>query len=383
MRPATAAVHAGQPNDPLTGAITVPIYQTTTFAQEAPGVTKGYSYSRTENPSRAALEASLAALEGARHGLAFASGLSAVNTVLNLFPSGTHIVAGRDLYGGSYRIFTKLYQKKYGFSFDFVETTDPAAIRRAIRKETRCLWLESPSNPLLTITDLAGACALARERGILSVVDNTFASPVLQSPLALGADVALHSTTKYINGHADVLGGALCVDRDDLFEELRFFQNAVGAVPSPHDCFLVMRGIKTLPLRMEKHCANAREVASALAKHPRVRAVHFPGLETHPGHAVAKRQMRDFGAMVSFEIEGGGGAARAFCSRTRLFTLAESLGGVKSLLSQPATMTHASVEPEVRAAHGITDSLIRLSVGIEDPQDLVEDLDQALRAASA
>lgn len=374
---ATLAIHAGQPSDPATGAVTFPIYQTSTFHQEEPGVHKGFCYSRTGNPSRQALEENLAALEGGRWGLAFASGLSAVNTVLNLLQTGDHVVSCQDLYGGSYRIFTKLYAK-FGVAFTFVDTTRIEEVERALIPGTKLLWLESPSNPLLTVSDLQACAALARSRGVLTVVDNTFATPYLQRPLDLGADIVVHSTTKYLGGHSDVIGGGIVTNSDDLYEQMKFYQNAVGAIPGPFDCFLVLRGTKTLAVRMERHCANAREIAKFLSSHPRVERVHFPGLPDHPQHALAARQMRDFGAMVSFEIRADVEGTKAFIRRLRLWTLAESLGSAKSLLAHPPTMTHASVEPEVRRQHGITDGLLRLSVGLEDVQDLIEDLDQAL-----
>ena len=374
----TLAIHAGQPNDDATGSVTVPIHQTSTFGQEEPGVNKGYCYSRTGNPTRSALEANLAALEGGRFGLAFASGLAAVNTVLNTLRSGDHVVAGKDLYGGSYRIFTKVYGK-LGIDFSFVDITRVSEVEGALRPQTRLLWLESPSNPLLQLVDLAATAAVARAHGVTTVVDNTFATPYLQRPLALGADIVVQSTTKYLAGHSDVIGGALVADDEALYTELKFHQNAVGAVPGPQDCFLVLRGTKTLAVRMDRHCANARAIAARLAEHPRVRRVYYPGLASHPGHDIASRQMKDFGAVISFELEGGE-EARAFTSRVRLWTLAESLGSVKSLLCHPATMTHASVEPEVRRRNGISDGLVRLSVGIEDKDDLAEDLDQALAA---
>lgn len=375
----TLAIHAGQPSDPTTGAVTFPIYQTSTFHQEEPGVHKGFCYSRTGNPSRQALEENLAALEGARRGLAFASGLSAINTVLNLLRAGDHVVTCRDLYGGSYRIFTKLYTK-FGVEFTFVDTTRVEEVETALTPRTKVLWLESPSNPLLTVTDIAACAALARGRGVLAVVDNTFATPYLQRPLDLGADIVVHSTTKYLGGHSDVIGGGLVTNNDDLYEELKFYQNTVGAVPGPLDCFLVLRGTKTLAVRMDRHCANAREIARWLAGHPKVERVYFPGLPDHPQHALAARQMRDFGAMVSFEVRTDVEGTKAFIRRLRLWTLAESLGSVKSLLAHPPTMTHASVEPEVRRRNGINDGLVRLSVGLEDAADLIEDLDQALEA---
>jgi len=375
----TLAIHAGQPNDETTGSVTFPIHQTSTFGQEEPGVNKGYCYSRTGNPTRSALEANLAALEGGRFGLAFASGLAAVNTVLNLLKSGDHVVAGRDLYGGSYRIFTKVY-RKLGIEFSFVDITRVAEVEAALRPNTRLLWLESPSNPLLQLVDLAATAAVARAHGVWTVVDNTFATPYLQQPLALGADIVLQSTTKYLAGHSDVIGGALITNDEKLYEDLKFHQNAVGAIPGPQDCFLVLRGTKTLSVRMERHCANARALAAFLDDHPRVQRVYFPGLPAHPGHDIAVRQMRDFGGVISFELKGGVDEAKAFASSVRLWTLAESLGSVKSLLCHPATMTHASVEPEVRRRNGISDGLVRLSAGIEDVRDLVADLAQALDA---
>jgi cystathionine gamma-lyase len=375
----TKAIHPARGTDPLTGAVTTPIYQTSTYEQLEPGVTKGYGYSRTENPTRRALEEDLAVLEGGGHGLAFASGLAAASAALSLLSSGDHVVAGRDLYGGAYRLFTKVFSR-FGISFTFVDATSTDAIAAAFRPSTKLLWLETPSNPLLAITDIAAACAAARARGITSLVDNTFATPWLQRPLDLGADVVLHSTTKYLNGHADVIGGALVTRSKDLFDRLRFLQNAAGAVPGPQDCFLVLRGLKTLDLRMERHCANARAVAGFLIEHDKVAAVHWPGLATHPGHEIARRQMKDFGAVLSFELKCDVAAAKAFTKRTKLFALAESLGSVRSLLCHPPTMTHASVEPEVRRANGIKDGLIRLSVGCEAAQDLVLDLEEALGA---
>ncbi len=373
----TLAIHAGQPNEERTGAVTFPIFQTSTFGQREPGVTRGFSYGRTDNPTRRALEECVAALEGGGTGVAFASGLAAASACLQLLRSGDHVVAGRDLYGGVYRLLTKVFAR-FGLETTFADQTDLDELRRAFRPETKLLLLESPSNPLLKITDLAAAAALGRERGALVVADNTFATPYLQQPLRLGADLVLHSTTKYLNGHSDVIGGLVVARDAGLAEELRFLQNAVGAVPGPQDCFLILRGLKTLGVRMERHCANAARVAGFLAGHPKVARVHYPGLPGHPGHDIARRQQRLFGAMVSIELAAGLAEAKRFASLTRLFTLAESLGSVKSLLCHPPTMTHASVEPEVRKRHGIPDGLIRLSVGIEDAGDLVADLEQAL-----
>ena len=373
----TRAIHAGQHLDPTTGALHVPIYQTSTFGQEAPGVNQGYVYARTGNPIRTALEECLASLEEAKFGVSFASGMSAINNVLNLLQSGDHVVTCQDLYGGAYRMFTKLYSK-FGVKFTFVDATSLEAIEKAFTPQTKMLWLETPSNPLLQITDLEGAAKIARKHKALTVVDNTFASPYLQSPLKLGTDIIVHSTTKYINGHSDVLGGCVITDTPELGEQLQFFQNCVGSVPAPMDCFLTLRGVKTLPVRMDRHCDNAEKVAEFLKKHPKVNKVHFPGLPDHPGHAVAKRQMKRFGAMLSFELKADAEAAKRFTSNVELWTLAESLGGVKSLLCHPPTMTHAAVEPEVRREVGIADGLIRLSVGIEDVRDLIRDLEQAL-----
>ncbi|MCP4250621.1 MAG: PLP-dependent transferase [bacterium] len=376
---ATRVIHAGQPNDPLTGAATFPIYQTSTFAQAEIGGDPDYCYTRTGNPSREALEQNLASLESARHALAFASGMSAINNVLNLLSTGDHVVACADLYGGAYRIFTKLYAK-FGIEFTFVDTTDPDRVRDALAHNTRIVWLETPSNPLLRVTDIRACAALAKTVGALTVVDNTFATPLLQRPLALGADVVVHSTTKYLNGHADVLGGAVVTDSDELHEQLRFFQNTVGSVPAPMDCFLVLRGIKTLPLRVKQHCAGAQRVAEYLCNHPAVQRVYYPGLADHPGHDVARRQATDFGGIVSFELEDDIEVAKTFSRNCRLWTLAESLGGPKSLFCHPPTMTHAAVEPEVRRQNGIRDGLIRLSVGLEEIDDLIADLDRALAA---
>lgn len=378
----TRAIHCGQSNDDATGAVSTPIYQTSTFGQTEPGVNNGYCYARTGNPTRTALEENLAGLEGARHALAFASGMSAIHAVLATLSSGDHVVSTQDLYGGAWRIFTKVFAR-FGIDFTFVDTGDPAAIERAIRPETKLLWLETPSNPLLRVTDIGRASAIVRGNGIVTVVDNTFATPLLQQPLTLGADLVVHSTTKFINGHSDVLGGAVITNDSDLHDRLRFLQNAIGAVPAPQDCFLILRGIKTLGLRMERHCSNAELLVRFLAAHPLVRKVDYPGLVDRPDHAVAARQMSRFGAIVSFALDASLAETRAFTRRLRLWTLAESLGGPKSLFCHPATMTHASVEPEVRRSVGIGDSLIRLSAGLEDPRDLVEDLEQALARTAA
>src|SRR5437763_12128782 len=362
----TLAIHAGQPNDEATGAVTVPIYQTSTFGQLEPGVHRGFGYARTEHPTRRALEECLASLEGARYGRAFASGMAAIHNVLSLLRHGDHVVSTQDLYGGAWRIFTK-YFAKFGIDFTFIDSSDVSAVERAIRPETKLLWLETPSNPLLKTTDIAACSAIARSAGIRTVVDNTFATPVLQQPLALGADIVVHSTTKYINGHSDTLGGAVITDDEALYAELKFLQNAIGAVPGPQDCFLILRGVKTLPLRMAKHCENAQRIVEYLRGHERIARVHYPG----------------FGAIVSFEIDAAVDDTIAFPRELRLWTLAESLGSVKSLFCHPPSMTHASVEPEVRRRVGIADGLIRLSVGLEDVRDLVDDLDQALATIPA
>lgn len=381
----TLAVHAGQPDDPATGAVVTPVYQTTTYAQSELGGSPAYCYSRTGNPTRAALEANLAAIEGGTHAFAFASGLAAANAVLQTLSAGDHVVASQDLYGGCYRLFTKIYSR-FGVGFSLVDSTDAGAVAAAIRPETKIVWLETPSNPLLKVTDIRACAAAAREKGgeggIAVLVDNTFATPVFQRPLELGADIVLHSTTKYIGGHCDVVGGALVTSSDEWGARLKFVQNAAGAVPGPQDCFLLLRGIKTLSLRVRQHAASALEVARFLEGHPAVARVYYPGLASHPQHALAKEQASGFGAIVSAELKGGVEAVRALVPRVRLWPLAESLGGVKSLLCHPATMTHAAVEPAERARIGIGDGLIRLSVGLEDPADLIEDLDAGLRVTT-
>lgn len=380
MRFATRAIHAGIEPDPTTGAIMTPVYLTSTYVQEAPGKHKGYEYSRSDHPTRAVLERNLAALEGVEYGLAFASGLAAENTILNLLQAGDHVLATQDLYGGTYRLFQRVWAK-FGLEFSFVSGEDPDEVRRALKPNTKLLWIETPSNPLLNIVDIRALSEVAHERGVLVVVDNTFATPYLQRPIELGADIVVHSTTKYLGGHSDVVGGALCIKDRAIYEQLKFYQNAVGAVPGPLDCFLVLRGIKTLALRMRQHCENAQRIAEYLAQHPEVERVLYPGLPTHPGHGLAKRQMDGFGGMVSLVLKGGMERALRFMRATRLFKLAESLGGVESLMCHPATMTHASIPPEERARIGISDTLIRLSVGIEDAEDLIEDIEQALQAS--
>ncbi|MDE1976127.1 MAG: cystathionine gamma-synthase [Elusimicrobia bacterium] len=374
----TVAVHAGQSPDAATGAVMTPIYQTSTYAQEAPGRHKGFEYSRTGNPTRAALEANLAALEDARFGLCFSSGMGAISSVIMALSAGDHVVSGNDVYGGTYRAFTKVFSR-LGIDFTFVDATDLGAIERAMTPRTKLLWVETPSNPLLRVTDIRKACVLAKKRGALAAVDNTFASPALQRPLALGADLVAHSTTKYLGGHSDVVGGFVATSDQALYERIKFVQNSVGAVPGPMDCFLVLRGTKTLPLRMRRHCENAMAVAKHLNAHPQVARVYYPGLSGHPGHRIAKAQMKGFGGMISFELKGGLERAKRMISATNIFALAESLGGVESLIGHPATMTHAAIPREERLKSGLADGLIRLSVGIEDAKDLIADLDQALR----
>ena len=380
MRFGTKAIHAGQRPDPTTGAIMTPIYCTSTYVQEYPAVVKdGYDYSRGKNPTRTALQDNLAALEGGRHGLAFSSGLASIHALLSTLSPGDRVVCGNDLYGGTFRLFRRVFAP-YGLSFDIVDTTDLAATERALSTPCRLLWLETPTNPMLRVTDLAAVAALGHRAGAIVACDNTFASPFLQQPLALGCDVVMHSVTKYLGGHSDVVLGALVLNDDALAERLAFLQLAIGAVPGPMDCFLVLRGTKTLHIRMERHCSNARAVAQHLVKHPRVARVFYPGLPEHPGHAVAKKQMRDFGGMLSFVLKGSVEDGMRFTSKTRVFSLAESLGGVESLIEHPPSMTHASIPAEQRRAAGLEDGLIRLSVGVEDIEDLIEDLDQAFKA---
>ncbi len=375
----TLAIHAGQPPDPLTGAVMTPIYQTSTYAQESLGKHKGYEYSRTDNPTRTAYQACLAALEDAKYGLAFASGLATTDAVLHLLKSGDHVLCSDDVYGGTFRIFDKVF-RRLGIEFTFLDLLDLKAAEAAIRPNTKLLWIETPTNPMLKILDIRALTALAKKRDVISVVDNTFMSPFFQKPLLLGADIVVHSVTKYLNGHSDVVGGALLTNNTPLYEELKFIQNAIGAVPAPLDCFLVMRGIKTLHVRMERHAKNAGEIATYLEKHPNVEKVIYPGLESHPQHRLAREQMSGFGGMITFLIKGGLEGARSFLEKVQIFTLAESLGGVESLIEHPALMTHASIPAEARKNLGILDNLIRVSVGIEDLADLKADLEQALRA---
>lgn len=380
MRFSTKSIHVGQAPDPTTGAVIVPIYLTSTYAQDGPGEHRGFDYSRTANPTRHALEACLASLENARFGLTFASGVAATSAVLNLLSAGDHVIVGDDVYGGTFRLFDKVFAR-YGIAFTWVDAADDAAVTAALTPNTKLLWVETPTNPLLKLVDIAALAAISKKAGIIFAVDNTFATPYLQTPIDLGADVVVHSTTKYIGGHSDVVGGAVLTDREDLFSTIKFHQNAVGAVPSPFDAWLTLRGVKTLALRMRQHEHNARAVADLLVSHPAVDRVYYPGLATHPQHALAQRQMRGFGGMVSFTLVGGFEAARAMSRRTQLFTLAESLGGVESLMCHPVSMTHGSIPKEIREARGVTDGLLRLSVGIEDVEDLLEDLTQALEPA--
>jgi len=374
----TLAVHAGQQPDPTTGAVMTPIYQTSTYAQEALGKNKGFEYARTHNATRAALERNLAGLEGAKHGLSFASGLAATNALIQTLSAGDHVVCGQNTYGGTFRLFDKVW-RRHGIEFTFVDATTTDGIAAAFTPRTKLVFVETPTNPLMQLTDIAAVSERARKRGILTVVDNTFMTPYFQRPLELGADVAFHSVTKYLNGHSDLIGGALLLNDDGLHDQLRFLQNAAGAVPGPMDCFLALRGTKTLAVRMQRHDENARELANVLASHPRVSKVFYPGLPSHPQHALAKRQASGFGGMISI-VPGDGSldAGRAVFNRFQLFTRAESLGGVESLVCHPASMTHASVPRERRLAMGFADGLLRLSVGIEDIADLRADLEQAL-----
>jgi cystathionine beta-lyase/cystathionine gamma-synthase len=372
----TICIHAGQEPDPSTGAIITPIYQTSTYVQDALGVHKGYEYARTQNPTRAALEANIAAMEQGKAGFAFASGMAATGAVLTLLQSGDHVVVTDNTYGGTYRLFERVL-RKYQLDFTYVDTSDVSQIEGAIRPDTRLLFLETPTNPVLRLTDLAAASEVAHRRGVAVAVDNTFASPYVQRPLEFGADLVIHSTTKFLNGHSDSVGGVVIATRDDHIEWLRFVQNAQGAILGPMDAWLVLRGTKTLPIRMERHNANAEVLAAYLAAHPKVKRVHYPGLPTHPQHALAKKQMRGYGGLISFEL-GALEAARTLLNSVRLMALAESLGGVETLISHPASMTHASVPPERRRQIGLTDDMVRVSVGIEDVDDLRNDLARAL-----
>ncbi len=376
----TRAIHGGQQPDPLTGAVMPPIYATSTYAQTSPGVHKGYEYSRSHNPTRFALERAVADLESGAAGFAFASGLAAISTVLELLDSGAHLIASDDLYGGSFRLLQRVRKRSAGLQVSFVDLGDLAAVEAAIRPETKMIWVETPTNPMLRLADLEAIAAIAKRHGLLACADNTFASPYCQRPLELGFDIVMHSATKYLNGHSDVVAGVVAVrDDPELIAQVRFLQNAVGAVLGPFDSFLVLRGIKTLALRLRAHCANALKIARWLEARAGVARVIYPGLESHPQHALAARQMTGgFGGVVTVTLRGGVEDARRMLERVRLFTLAESLGGVESLIEHPAIMTHASIPPEQRAALGISDTLVRLSVGVEDADDLIADLDQAL-----
>jgi len=381
MKFGTKAIHAGVEPDPSTGAIMTPIYQTSTYVQASPGQHKGYEYSRTQNPTRHALQNNLAALENGQHGLVFASGLAATDAVLKLLKPDDEIIATNDLYGGTYRIFTKIFQD-FGLKFKFVGMEEAANVEQYITDQTRLIWVETPTNPLLNIIDIRAVARTAQGRNVLLCVDNTFASPYLQNPLDLGADIVMHSVTKYLGGHSDTVMGALITNDDEIARRLAFIQNASGAVAGPQDCFLVLRGVKTLHLRMQRHCENAKAVAEYLAAHPKVGKVYYPGFESHPNHAVAKAQMRGFGGMVSFTLKGDEmSEAIKLMERFKVFSLAESLGGVESLCTHPATMTHASIPKAEREKGGLKDTLIRLSVGVEDAEDLIEDLRQAIEQA--
>lgn len=379
MKFGTKAIHAGVEPDPTTGAIMTPIYQTSTYVQSAPGDHKGYEYSRTHNPTRTALQNALAALENGTHGLCFATGMASIDAIVKLLKPGDEVVSTNDLYGGTYRLFTKIFEG-FGVKFHFVDMGDLKNVEAKVNGNTKLIWAETPTNPLLRIIDIAGLAAIARKQGCLLGVDNTFATPYLQNPLDLGADIVMHSVTKYLGGHSDVVMGALVVKDAELAERLAFIQNSTGATPGPQDCFLVLRGLKTLHLRMQRHGENGKAVAEWLVKHPKVDKVHWPGFASHANHVVAAKQMRGFGGMISFTLKGDNMAdATRVLSSTKLFALAESLGGVESLLGHPASMTHASIPREERLRNGLADTLIRLSVGLEDAEDLIADLEQALR----
>ncbi len=376
---ATRCIHAGQEPDPSTGAVMMPIYATSTFVQQSPGVNKGYDYARTKNPTRLAFERCVADLEGGSQAFAFASGLAAISTVLECFDSGAHVIASDDLYGGTRRLFERVRRRTMELEVSYVDLSDLSRLEAAIRPQTRLIWVESPTNPLLKLTDMERIAAMAHRRGIVAAADNTFASPYIQRPIEYGFDVVVHSTTKYLNGHSDMVGGVAVVGANrELGERLQFLQNALGAIQGPFDSFLALRGLKTLALRMERHCASALAIAEHLQRHPKIKRVFYPGLASHPQHELARRQMRGFGGMISVELAANLAGARRFLECTRLFALAESLGGVESLIEHPASMTHGSVPLEVREGLGIGDALVRLSVGIEDPLDLIDDLEQAL-----
>jgi cystathionine beta-lyase/cystathionine gamma-synthase len=378
MKLATKYIHAGTEPDPSTGAIMTPIYQTSTYVQEAPGVNKGFEYARSQNPTRKALEEAYAQIENGKFGLAFSSGVAATDAVIKLLSPGDEVIAANDMYGGTYRMFTKIFAK-YGIQFTYVDTTDVSNVQKAISAHTKLIWIETPTNPLMNITDIVAVAAIAKKAKALLCVDNTFASPYLQNPLDLGADIVMHSATKYLGGHSDVIQGCLMMNDAALREELYFIQKSCGAVPGPMDCFLVMRGIKTLHIRMQRHCENGDTIAHFLRKHPKVGRVYWCGFEDHHNYAIAKNQMRGFGGMMSFTLKDDSVEnAKRVLSSTKIFALAESLGGVESLINHPASMTHASIPREERIKNGLTDSLIRLSVGIEDVDDLMDDLNQAI-----
>ena len=378
MKLATKYIHAGTEPDPSTGAIMTPIYQTSTYVQEAPGVNKGFEYARSQNPTRKALEEAYAQIENGKFGLAFSSGVAATDAVIKLLAPGDEVIAANDMYGGTYRLFTKVFEK-FGIQFKYVDTTNPENVSAAISAKTKLIWIETPTNPLMNITDIAAVAAVAKKTGALLCVDNTFASPYLQNPLDLGADIVMHSATKYLGGHSDVIQGCLVMNDADLREKLYFIQKSCGAVPGPMDCFLVLRGIKTLHVRMQRHCENGEKMANFLRNHPKVQQVYWCGFTDHPGYAVASKQMRGFGGMMSFTLKDDSVEnAKRVLSSTHVFALAESLGGVESLINHPASMTHASIPREERIKNGLSDSLIRLSVGIEDIDDLIADIDQAI-----
>jgi len=379
MNQATKYIHAGAHPDPSTGAIMTPIYQTSTYVQEAPGVNQGFEYARSQNPTRQALEEALAAIENGNFGLSFSSGVAATDAVIKLLEPGDEVICGNDMYGGTYRLFSKIFTK-FGIKFHYINQQDINEVSNHINTNTKLIWVETPTNPLMNIIDIKAITQLAKEHNLLTCVDNTFASPYLQNPLDLGADIVMHSVTKYLGGHSDVIQGALVMKDSGLREKLYFIQKSCGAVPGPMDCFLVLRGIKTLHVRMQRHCENGRKIAQFLRNHPAIAKVYWPGFEDHPGHAIAKEQMRDFGGMISFELKDNSAeAVKKVLTSTKLFSLAESLGGVESLINHPATMTHASIPREERLKYGLTDSLIRISVGIEDADDLIADLDGAIQ----
>lgn len=380
MKLSTKLIHGGIEPDPSTGAIMTPIFQTSTYVQEAPGKNKGYEYARSQNPTRKVLEDALAISENAKFGLSFSSGVAATDAVIKLLGPGDEVIAGNDMYGGTYRLFTKVFEK-FGIRFHFIDLSNPEAVKNSLNEKTRLIWIETPTNPLLNVVDIAAVTSAVKGKKILVCVDNTFASPYLQNPLDLGADIVMHSATKYLGGHSDVIQGCLMLNDADLREQLYFIQKSCGAVPGPQDCFLVLRGLKTLHLRMERHCFNGEKIAHFLRNHPKIGKVYWCGFEDHPGYAVAKKQMRGFGGMMSFTFKDDSvDVAKKFLSSTKIFALAESLGGVESLVNHPASMTHASIPREERIKNGLTDSLIRISIGVEDADDLIDDLRQAIES---